>query len=206
MGYEMFTGIVEEVGKLAAASATGLSIEASIVMDDLKVSDSICVNGTCLTVTARNESSFSVDTVPETLRRTNLGGLKTGDPVNLERPMGADGRFGGHIVQGHVDGTGRVLSVEQEGEAHNIKFEADDSIMRYVVEKGFVAVDGTSLTVVDCDYRTFSVTIVPYTWENTVFGSRGPGDAVNLEVDIIAKYVERLATGPRLPVDTADEL
>lgn len=206
MGYEMFTGIVEEVGKLAAASATGLSIEASIVMDDLKVSDSICVNGTCLTVTARGESSFSVDTVPETLRRTNLGGLKTGDPVNLERPMGADGRFGGHIVQGHVDGTGRVLSVEQEGEAHNIKFEADDSIMRYVVEKGFVAVDGTSLTVVDCDYRTFSVTIVPYTWENTVFGFRGPGDAVNLEVDIIAKYVERLATGPRLPVDTADEL
>jgi riboflavin synthase len=105
-----------------------------------------------------------------------------------------------------VDGTGRVLSVVAEGEARNIKFEAEDSIMRYVVEKGFVAVDGTSLTVVDCDYRTFSVTIVPYTWENTVFGLRKTGDAVNLEVDIIAKYVERLATGPRLPVDTADEL
>ena len=202
----MFTGIVEEVGKVAATSATGLSIEASIVMDDLKVSDSICVNGTCLTVTARSEASFSVDTVPETLRRTNLGSLKAGDAVNLERPMGAGGRFGGHIVQGHIDGTGKVLSVEQEGEAHNFKFESDDSIMRYVVEKGFVAVDGTSLTVVDCDYRTFSVTIVPYTWENTVLGSRGPGDVVNLEVDIIAKYVERLATGPRLPVDTADEL
>ncbi len=202
----MFTGIVEEVGRVAATSAEGLSVEASIVMDDLKVSESICVNGTCLTVTSRNESTFTVDTVPETLRRTNLGALKVGDPINLERPMRAQGRFGGHIVQGHVDGTGRVLSVEQEGEAHNFKFEAGDSIMRYVVEKGFVAVDGASLTVVDCDYRTFSVTIIPYTWENTVFGSRRPGDAVNVEVDIIAKYVERLATGPRLPVDTADEL
>ena len=202
----MFTGIVEEVGRVAAASATGLSVEASTVMDDLKVSDSISLNGTCLTVTSRNESTFSVDTVPETLRRTNLGALKAGDPINLERPMTAEGRFGGHIVQGHVDGTGRVLTVERDGEAHNFKFEAGDSIMRYVVEKGFVAVDGTSLTVVDCDYRTFSVTIVPYTWENTVFGSLSPGDTVNLEVDIIAKYVERLATGPRLPVDTADEL
>ena len=202
----MFTGIVEEIGTVAGTSATGLSIGASVVMDDLKVSDSICVNGACLTVTTIDGETFSVDTVPETLRRTNLGGLKADDPVNLERPMSSNGRFGGHIVQGHVDGTGRVLSVVAEGEARNIKFEAEDSIMRYVVEKGFVAVDGTSLTVVDCDYRTFSVTIVPYTWENTVFGFRKPGDMVNLEVDIIAKYVERLATGPRLPVDTADEL
>ena len=202
----MFTGIVEEVGKVAETSTTALSITASTVMDDLKVSDSICVNGTCLTVTRMNKSSFSVDTVPETLRRTNLGVLELGDPVNLERSMSSNGRFGGHIVQGHVDGTGTVLSIDPEGEARNFKFEADDSIMRYVVEKGFVAVDGTSLTVVNCDYRTFSVTIVPYTWENTVLGSRRLGDAVNLEVDIIAKYVERLATGPRLPIDTADEL
>ena len=202
----MFTGIVEEIGAVTGASTTGLSIRANVVMDDLKVSDSICVNGTCLTVTDISGATFSVDTVPETLRRTNLGALKSGDPVNLERPMGSDGRFGGHIVQGHVDGKGRVLSIEPEGEAHNFKFEAGDSIMRYVVEKGFVAVDGTSLTVVNCDYRTFSVTIVPYTWENTVLGSRKSGDEVNLEVDIIAKYVERLATGPRLPVDTADEL
>ncbi|MCE2457426.1 MAG: riboflavin synthase [Dehalococcoidia bacterium] len=202
----MFTGIVEEVGSVAGASNTGLTISASTVMDDLKVSDSISVNGACLTVTDRSDSSFSVDTVPETLRRTNLGALKEGDFVNLERPMATDGRFGGHIVQGHIDGTGRVLSVEQEGGARNFKFEADDSIMRYVVEKGFVAVDGTSLTVVDCDYRTFSVTIVPYTWENTIFGTLKLGDPVNLEVDIIAKYVERLAAGPRLPVDTADEL
>ena len=202
----MFTGIVEEIGTVAGTSTTGLSIGASVVMDDLMVSDSICVNGACLTVTDISGATFSVDTVPETLRRTNLGELKSGDPVNLERPMRTDGRFGGHIVQGHVDGTGRVLSMVPEGEARNFKFEAEDSIMRYVVEKGFLAVDGASLTVVDCDYRTFTVTIVPYTWENTVFGFRKPGDLVNLEVDIIAKYVERLATGPRLPVDTADEL
>jgi riboflavin synthase len=202
----MFTGIVEEIGTVAGTSTTGLSIGASVVMDDLVVSDSICVNGACLTVTDISGATFSVDTVPETLRRTNLGELKSGDPVNLERPMSSDGRFGGHIVQGHVDGTGRVLSVVPEGQARNFKFEAEDSIMRYVVEKGFVAVDGTSLTVVDCDYRTFSVTIVPYTWENTVFGLRNTGDKVNIEVDIIAKYVERLATGPHLPVDTADEL
>ena len=191
---------------MALTTNTGLSIGASVVMADLKVSDSICVNGACLTVTGIDGSTFNVDTVPETLRRTNLGDLNAGDPVNLERPMSADGRFGGHIVQGHVDGKGRVLSVASEGDAHNFKFEADSNIMRYVVEKGFVTVDGTSLTVVDCDYRTFSVTIVPYTWENTVFGFRKSGDEVNLEVDIIAKYVERLATGPRLPVDTADEL
>ena len=202
----MFTGIVEEIGRVAEVSATGLSIQASVIMDDLKVSDSISVNGACLTVTEVDGSTFSLDTVPETLRRTNLGALKAGSHVNLERPMGTDGRFGGHIVQGHVDGTGKVLSIDPEGAAHNFKFEADSSIMRYVVEKGFVAVDGASLTVVDCDYRTFLVTIVPYTWENTVFGFCTPGDAVNLEVDIIAKYVERLASGPRLPVDTADEL
>ena len=202
----MFTGIVEEVGLVTEASGTGLRISAEVVMDDLKVSDSICVNGACLTVTRVDGNTFAVDTVPETLRRTNLGELATGDPVNLERPMKADGRFGGHVVQGHVDGTGTVVSVEAEGEARNFTFAGPDNVMRYVVEKGFIAVDGTSLTVVDCDYRTFSVTVIPYTREHTVFGSRRPGDTVNLEADIIAKYVERLATGPRLPIDTADEL
>ena len=202
----MFTGIVEEVGLVTEASGTGLRISAEAVMDDLKVSDSICVNGACLTVTEIDGKSFAVDTVPETLRRTNLGELAAGDPVNLERPMSANGRFGGHVVQGHVDGTGTVVSIEAEGEAHNFTFEGPDNVMRYVVEKGFIAVDGTSLTVVDCDYRTFSVTVIPYTREHTVFGSRRPGDKVNLEADIIAKYVERLASGPRLPIDTADEL
>ena len=188
------------------ASDTGLSISAETVIDDLKVSDSICVNGACLTVTRIDGNTFAVDTVPETLRLTNLGGLSVGDTVNLERPMKADGRFGGHVVQGHVDGTGTVVSIEPEGEARNFTIEGPDNVMRYVVEKGFIAVDGTSLTVVDCDYRTFSVTVIPYTRKHTVFGNRRPGDTVNLEADIIAKYVERLASGPRLPIDTADEL
>ena len=202
----MFTGIVEEVAAVADVSDRVLSITASVVMDDLKVSDSISINGTCLTVTRIDGATFSVDTVPETLRRTNLGGLIPGALVNLERPLRADGRFGGHVVQGHVDGTGTVLSIDIEGEAHNIRFEAADNVMRYVVEKGFVAVDGTSLTVVNCDYRTFSVTIIPYTWENTVFGSRIPGDTVNLEADVMAKYIEQLTSRPRAPFDTADEL
>ena len=202
----MFTGIVEEVGTVQAITPGHLTVEASIVMDDLKVSDSICINGTCLTVTHREHNSFSVDTVPETLRRTNLGQLSAGDIVNLERSMKADGRFGGHIVQGHVDGTGTVESMEPDGEAMLIRFSAESSIMRYIVEKGFVTVDGASLTVVNCDSRTFSVTIIPFTWEHTVFKVRKVGEAVNLEADVIAKYVERLATGPRLPVDLADEL
>lgn len=202
----MFTGIVEEVGTVLEISPGHLSVEASVVMDDLTVSDSICINGTCLTVTHKEHNSFSVDTVPETLRRTNLGQLSSGDPVNLERPMRADGRFGGHIVQGHVDGTGTVESIEPDGEAMLVRFSADPSIMRYVVEKGFVTVDGASLTVVNCDSRTFTVTVIPFTWEHTVFGARKVGDAVNLEPDVIAKYVERLAAGPHLPVDLADEL
>ncbi len=203
----MFTGIVEEVGSVVEATGAGLSVRAALAADGgLSVSDSVCVNGACLTVTRVDGDTFTVDTVPETLRRTNLGGLSAGDAVNLERPMRADGRFGGHIVQGHVDGVGKTLSIEADGAARNIRFEAESAIMRYVVEKGFVAVDGISLTVVDCDYRTFSVTIIPYTWENTRFGSLQAGEAVNLEADVIAKYVERLATGPRLPVDTADEL
>ncbi|MCH7800357.1 MAG: riboflavin synthase [Chloroflexi bacterium] len=202
----MFTGIVEEVGAVQEITPGHLTVEASAVMGDLKVSDSICVNGTCLTVTVMTAEGFSVDTVPETLRRTNLGELSAGDIVNLERPMKADGRFGGHIVQGHVDGTGTVESIEPDGEARMVRFSAESSIMRYVVEKGFVTVDGASLTVVNCSSRTFSVTIIPFTWEHTVFKARKVGDTVNLEADVIAKYVERLATGPRLPVDLADEL
>ena len=187
----MFTGIVEEVGSVAEASTTGLVIAANAVMDDLAVADSICVNGACLTVTDMDCETFSVDTVPETLRRTNLGDLAAGSPVNLERSMPANGRFGGHVVQGHVDATGQIVSIVPEGEARNIRFRADPAIMRYVVEKGFIAVDGTSLTVVDCNESEFSVTIIPYTWENTVFHSKGLGDSVNLEADIFAKYVAK---------------
>ena len=203
----MFTGIVEAVGEVVHRSDTELVIDAAFADgDDPAVSDSVSVNGACLTVTALDGGALRFDTVPETLRRTNLGALYPGAPVNLERPMRADGRFGGHVVQGHVDATGEVVSIKTEGESRLFKFEAPPSVMRYVVEKGFIAVDGTSLTVVSCSHRAFSAAIVPYTWENTVLGSRKVGDAVNLEADIMAKYVERLASGPRLPIDAADEL
>lgn len=202
----MFTGIVEEVGEIESVTPAGLVVGASKVMDGLQLGDSVCVNGACLTVTGTGEASFSVDVVPETLRRTNLGTLQAGDPVNLERSMPANGRFGGHMVQGHVDATGEVASIASEGEALLVRFRAPQSVMRYIVEKGFVAVDGTSLTVVNCDNEFFLVTLVPYTRENSALGGRKVGDAVNLEVDIVAKYVERLATGPRVPIDIADEL
>lgn len=202
----MFTGIVEEVGSVKAVEEGRLVIGASEVLSDVKVGDSISINGACLTVTTYDESGFSVDVVPETLRRTNLGELTSGSPVNLERSMPANGRFGGHIVQGHIDGTAAIRSIESEGDALMVIFDASPSIMRYVVEKGFIAVDGASLTIVNCDNFSFSVTIIPHTRENTVFKSKKAGDSVNLEVDIMAKYVERLAMAGRAPVDTADEL
>ena len=202
----MFTGIVEEVGAVRAVEPGRLIIGASEALIDVKVGDSIAVNGACLTVTTHDESSFSVDVVPETLRRTNLGGLVVGSPVNLERSMPANGRFGGHVVQGHVDGISTIRSIEGDGEALTVVFDAPSSLMRYVVEKGFIAVDGASLTIVHCDNFSFSVTIIPHTQANTVFRSRQVGDSVNLEVDIMAKYVERLGVSVRAPLDTADEL
>ena len=206
----MFTGIVEEVGKIRSADPGHLVIDASTVMGGMKVGDSICVNGTCLTVTTFKDDSeggsFTLDVVPETLRRTNLGELKASHTVNLERSMPADGRFGGHIVQGHVDGTGKVTSIQADGEASLITFDAPPMVMCYVVEKGFITVDGVSLTVVDCAQNSFRVTIIPHTRDNTVFSYRNVGDTVNLETDIIAKYTERLITTTRVPLDTADEL
>ena len=202
----MFTGIVEEVGSVRSAGDGRLVIGASEVLTDVKVGDSISVNGACLTVTTHDDSTFSVDVVPETLRRTNLGELEAGSPVNLERSMPANGRFGGHVVQGHVDGTATIRSIAGEGDALMVAFDAPTSLMRYVVEKGFIAVDGASLTIVDCDNFSFSVTIIPHTQENTVFKNRNVGDSVNLEVDIMAKYIERLTMAGRAPVDTADEL
>ena len=202
----MFTGIVEEVGSVRAAGDGKLVVGASEVLSDVKVGDSISVNGACLTVTTHDESTFSVDVVPETLRRTNLGELEAGSSVNLERSMPADGRFGGHMVQGHIDGTATIRSIVSEGDAQMVVFDAPAVVMRYVVEKGFIAVDGASLTIVNCDNFSFSVTIIPHTRENTVFKSKKVGDSVNLEVDIMAKYVERLAYAARVPVDTADEL
>ena len=188
----MFTGIVEEVGRVEAVDDGELTIAAAEVLQELAVSDSICVNGVCLTVTETSARAFSLDVVPETLRRSNLGALTPGNGVNLERSLTPNGRMGGHIVQGHVDGTASVTSIEPDGEAIIMHFSAHPDVMRYVVEKGFICVDGTSLTIVDCGDTSFSITLIPYTRENTIFGSRRPGDKVNIEVDILAKYVERL--------------
>ncbi len=189
----MFTGIIEEVGRVTSAQAGNLVIAASNVLKGTELGESIAVNGVCLTVTNFDASSFLVDIMPETLKRTNLGLLHAGDRVNLERSLALGGRMGGHLVPGHVDDTGRVASVMQDGGAMLIRFEAAPEVMRYIVEKGFVAVDGVSLTIVAKDASSFQVSVVDYTREHTTLGSRQVGDLVNLEVDIIAKYVEQLS-------------
>lgn len=189
----MFTGIVEELGTVKGVRPGRLTIAAEAVLEGTRVSDSIAVNGACLTVAALGKGAFSVDVVPETLRRTNLGALRPGDPVNLERALAYGGRVGGHLVQGHVEDTARVLRVTPEGPNSIVMgFRAPRGLMRFIVEKGFVAVDGVSLTVVDCTREGFRVSLVPYTLAHTTLGRRRPGDLVNIETDILAKYAERL--------------
>lgn len=191
----MFTGIVEEIGTVRAVSPTRLTVAAAKVLEDTRLGDSVAVNGVCLTATELSADWFAVEVMPETLRRTNLGALKAGGRVNLERPLAVGGRFGGHFVQGHVDSTGTVVSTKREGDAIMLKFEAPAAIMRYIVEKGFIAVDGVSLTVVECSPTAFSVSLVGYTQSSTTLGGAKPSDVVNLEVDIIAKYAERSGEG-----------
>ncbi len=197
----MFSGIVEEVGAVAELRAPAggaparLTIAATTVLEGTHPGDSIAVNGACLTVTGIGKDRFSVDVVPETLRRTALGGLRRSDGVNLERAMAYGARVGGHLVQGHVDGTGRIAAIDPDGEAVLVRYQAGPSILRYVVEKGFIAVDGVSLTVVGCGDDWFTVTLIPVTRSNTILGRQRPGCLVNLEADILAKYVERLLKG-----------
>jgi len=188
----MFTGIVEEVGTAKSLQGARLTISATEVLKGTKLGDSIAVNGTCLTVTNIGHNTFSVDIMPETMRRTNLGALLPGQGVNLERSLAADGRFGGHFVQGHVDGTGKIISMVPEGEALLMEVAAPPDIMRYLVEKGYIAVDGISLTIIRCDVTSFAVSLVAYTQKHTTLGGKRVGDVVNLEVDIMAKYVERM--------------
>ena len=188
----MFTGIVEETGNVIQASSSGLKIAAAKVLQGTKEGDSIDVNGVCLTVTSLDEKSFSVDVMPETLKRTNLGQLKTGDIVNLERAMALGGRLGGHMVQGHIDTIGRILSLLRQEDSFVVGIEAPSQLMPYIVEKGFIAVDGISLTVSARRPSSFEVSIVAFTARNTNIARRRVGDTVNLEVDIIAKYVESL--------------
>jgi len=191
----LFTGIVEEVGIIEAVRPGKLTISATEVLQGTKLGDSLAINGACLTVNALDASSFSVDVTPETLRRSNLGLLRSGSRVNLERALMVGGRLGGHLVQGHVDATGRIASLVPTQGAVIARCAAPQSVMHYVVEKGFIAVDGVSLTVVDYDATSFSVSLIPYTMERTILGTRRPGDVVNLEVDIIAKYVEKIKEG-----------
>ena len=189
----MFTGIIKEIGRVISVQSGSLVIAAGDILRKLEPGGSISVNGVCLTITSFNTEVFSVDIMPETVERTNLGLLSTGDKVNLELPLSMGGQLGGHLVQGHVDATGRVTSVSGQGEARIVMFEAPPEVMRYIVEKGFIAVDGVSLTVVTKDTSSFQVSVVDYTWRHTVLGDRQVGDPVNLEVDIIAKYVEQLS-------------
>lgn len=202
----MFTGIVSELGSVARIAdlpkGRMVTIDASSTLAGLDIGDSVAVNGVCLTVTERSEGSFTVEAVEETLDRTTIGTLRAGDPVNLERPMPADGRFDGHIVQGHVDGVGRVRSISLEGDASRMHIEIPSHLAPYVVEKGSITVDGTSLTVTavsdpDADPSWLDVVLIPHTLAVTVLGEVRPGSAVNLEVDVIAKYVERMLGGSR---------
>ena len=188
----MFTGIIEEVGTVIAAPPGKLVVGARDILPGVKLGESIAVNGVCLTVTSFEPASFSIDVMPETKQRSNLGFLKAGDRVNLERAMALGGRLSGHLVQGHIDATGRVASLDWEGAALLVRCEAPPELMRYIVEKGFIAVDGISLTVATKDAGSFQVSVVEFTRKHTIIGEKRVGDPVNLEVDIIAKYVEQL--------------
>lgn len=192
----MFTGIVEELGSvrrvLPGSRAGEIVIAARTVLEGTRVGDSIAVNGVCLTVTAMGDDEFTADVMPETLRKTGLGQLKVGDPVDLERAMTADGRFGGHIVSGHIDGVGRIREVRPEQNAHVVWIEAPREILALVVEKGSIAIDGISLTVASVDATSFSVSIIPHTASETVLLKKHAGDTVNLENDIVGKYVQKL--------------
>ena len=198
----MFTGIIEEVGNATSVQPKSLTIEAGEIIQGTKVGDSININGACLTVTSLDANSFSVDIMPETIKRTNLGLLRIGDKVNLERALVLGGRLGGHLVQGYIDDIWKVASITREGEAMLMRFEAPPEVMRYVVEKGFIAVDGISLTVVSRNSNAFEVSVVDYTRRHTNLGERRVGDTVNLEVDIIAKYVEVLGQGSTKGITT----
>jgi riboflavin synthase len=192
----VFTGIIEEIGKIQTvrkgAASSSISVQAKKVMQDVHIGDSIAVNGVCLTVTAFSQGGFTADVMHETFNRSSLGSLQTGSPVNLERAMLSNGRFGGHIVSGHIDGTGVVSAIQKDDNAVWYTIKAAPGILRYIVEKGSVAIDGISLTVAAVERDCFRVSIIPHTASITTLSNRRVGDTVNLENDCIGKYVERL--------------
>ena len=196
----MFTGIVEEIGtiqKIEAGKHSGvLTVGCRTVLEDTRIGDSIAVNGVCLTVTRLGSSYFTADVMPETMARSSLSQARQGSAVNLERAMPADGRFGGHIVSGHIDGIGTVSAVREDENAVWFTVTAPANLLRYIAEKGSVALDGTSLTVAAAGRADFQVSLIPHTRDVTVLGRRKPGDIVNIESDILAKYVEKLLHPP----------
>ena len=193
---QMFTGIIEDVGTVKGiqrgAKSVILSISSAKIVEGVRIGDSIAVNGICLTATTVSGDAFTADVMPETMKRTSLGELKPGSSVNLERAMPADGRFGGHIVSGHIDGTGVIKDITREDNAVWYTIGADNAILKYIVEKGSIAIDGISLTVAYVDDNVFKVSIIPHTLKETILGMKKIGDKVNLENDIIGKYVEKL--------------
>ena len=197
----MFTGIIEEIGTVRRIGSGRIHIRAKTVLEGVKIGDSIAVNGVCLTVTELGADFFAADVMPETFQRSSLGKLKTGSGVNLERAMAANGRFGGHIVMGHVDGLGKILRKWCDDTAIWYTIQAKPQIMRYIIEKGSIAVDGISLTVAAITQRDFSVSVIPHTVKETVLKERREGDFVNLETDVIGKYVEKLLC----PVEASQE-
>lgn len=192
----MFTGIIEEIGTVRriehGAKGARLTIQAKTVLEDTRIGDSIATNGVCLTVVSMTDDSFSADVMAESLRRSSLGTLQGGSLVNLERAMAANGRFGGHIVSGHIDGTGTIASQKREDNAVWVKIKTPAPLLRYIVEKGSIAIDGVSLTVAAVTDTDFSVSIIPHTGTQTILLGKKPGDPVNLECDVIGKYVEKL--------------
>ncbi|MBP5581538.1 MAG: riboflavin synthase [Ruminococcus sp.] len=199
----MFTGIIEEVGTVShiqrSGSSSFIEIKAKKVLEDVHPGDSIAVNGVCLTVTHFDSGIFRADVMNETLSRSSLGSLTTGSPVNLERAMSANGRFGGHIVSGHIDGTGIVTDIKNDGIAVWYTVSAAPELLHYIVEKGSIAIDGISLTVAKVTDTSFSVSIIPHTAAQTILGTKKAGDTVNLENDIIGKYVEKLMKPAKEP-------
>lgn len=199
----MFTGIVEEVGQVKAIGNGTLQIQATKVLEDVKLGDSIAVNGICLTVTGFNSHSFQADVMPETIKRTSLGELKLGSPVNLERALTLSSRLGGHIVSGHIDGTGRIVSLKEDKNAILMKIQTDGAILRYIVEKGSVALDGISLTVAQVGTKDFTVSLIPHTRQVTNLSAKVDGSLINIENDVVGKYVAKLLQPAGESVDAA---
>lgn len=189
----MFSGIVEEIGSIRQIGGGRLGVAASLVLGDLKPGDSIAVSGVCLTVTKLEKDAFTLDLMPETLRRTGFASMHYGDKVNLERALAVGGRLGGHFVQGHIDGQGRILSLRPEGEAVIMRVEVEPAHSRYIVDKGFIALDGVSLTVIEPRDFSFAVSLVGFTRTHTTLGVKRQGQTLNVELDILAKYVEKLS-------------